>query len=434
MVPVLYENGDFDEATITNELILRIGYANVAEEDVKEINDNGLPTSQVSSKKVEENIKYIFGDIEYENGDFTLVNENSVYLYNYGFFGSNKKFGTEATFNEVEYNNGNYLYHCVEGSGCWRPFIDQQLFRSEQDDDIIKLYVKCYYVNIETNPKSDDYDYPAAWQTNPNFAIYKNYSDNKFKGKLTTLDSESYFSEEPNHKAVTSKPMNFTKDYLLNMNTYCYTFKKSSDGEYYLTEFHADPQLAKANERKENLDNMKATENTQKAVIFREQQTTKETTTTTTTTTLDENEIYQKIIDKYEKQFIKYYEQEGTREQYSYNNLYRCGYTEYDIDKNGINELIIEDYTCEADRCFHFYTIKNNKAINIGKFDEAVHTGLYDNNGTLMSVEGTCGLFTAYSFFIKNDEINYTKVLSQSNIQPDYCTSDNGLDFVWFVY
>ena len=60
MVPVLYENGDFDEATITNELILRIGYANVAEEDVKEINDNGrsAPTSQVSAKKVEENIKY----------------------------------------------------------------------------------------------------------------------------------------------------------------------------------------------------------------------------------------------------------------------------------------------------------------------------------------------------------------------------------------
>lgn len=53
----------------------------------------------------------------------------------------------------------------------------------------------------------------------------------------------------------------------------------------------------------------------------------------------------------------------------------------YDIDKDGINELLLQEGTCEADYIYRIYTILNQECICLGEIDGAWTTFYADENG-----------------------------------------------------
>lgn len=99
-----------------------------------------------------------------------------------------------------------------------------------------------------------------------------------------------------------------------------------------------------------------------------------------TTASNDNNDsIYQAYIAQLNKAFNKV-------KQDSKNDLttmqFHPTYTVYDIDKNGVKELIVKTGICEADHTYEFYTYQNGIVL-LGTA-HAGHSGLYipnDNNG-----------------------------------------------------
>lgn len=53
----------------------------------------------------------------------------------------------------------------------------------------------------------------------------------------------------------------------------------------------------------------------------------------------------------------------------------------YDIDKNGIPELIIEDYYNATESTYHIYTYDGSGASYIGSYP-GIHSSLYEYNGS----------------------------------------------------
>ncbi len=89
-------------------------------------------------------------------------------------------------------------------------------------------------------------------------------------------------------------------------------------------------------------------------------------------------------------------------------------YTVYDIDKDGIKELIIKTGICEADYTYEFYTYQNG-LISLGT-THAGHSGLYipeDNNGLYLRYcppPGDMYYVSLYRLTVKNNKLN-TKIL-----------------------
>ncbi len=53
-------------------------------------------------------------------------------------------------------------------------------------------------------------------------------------------------------------------------------------------------------------------------------------------------------------------------------------YSVYDIDNDGVRELLLKEGTCEADYMYHVYKLNGNKAQDVGTFTGA-HSMLYGN-------------------------------------------------------
>ncbi len=67
------------------------------------------------------------------------------------------------------------------------------------------------------------------------------------------------------------------------------------------------------------------------------------------------------------------------------NEGYMNGYTYYDINKDGVDELITQTGTCEADRAYHVYTFANGKMIYAGSFG-GWHGALYTKGKSIIIV------------------------------------------------
>lgn len=64
-----------------------------------------------------------------------------------------------------------------------------------------------------------------------------------------------------------------------------------------------------------------------------------------------------------------------------YNGIQVMNYYFYDIDKDGVKELLVQNGTCEADYTYQAYTIQNNKSKYLGEIS-GFHTVFYkDENG-----------------------------------------------------
>ncbi len=90
-----------------------------------------------------------------------------------------------------------------------------------------------------------------------------------------------------------------------------------------------------------------------------------------------------------------------------HNNYEDYLYAEFamiDIDDDGTEELIVHEGTCEADRKYHFYTVKNKEVVYLGSLG-AWHASLSENDGYLTKSDGMGGEGIYYKVEIENGKI-----------------------------
>lgn len=82
-----------------------------------------------------------------------------------------------------------------------------------------------------------------------------------------------------------------------------------------------------------------------------------------------------------------------------------CEYTLFDIDGNGVKELVVENGISEPYRTHYIYTFENGKAESLGEYS-AWHLSLYNDNGKLVgSVFEGNGHFGVTEVKIENGKV-----------------------------
>ena len=97
-------------------------------------------------------------------------------------------------------------------------------------------------------------------------------------------------------------------------------------------------------------------------------------------------------------------------------------YFKYDIDKDGVDELLLQEGTCEADYMYHVYTIQNKKSVSLGSISGS-HSMFYaDEEGGKYSyiyqVMGHMGYEHLSKVEIKDGKVQTTQ-LSDRELAPD---------------
>lgn len=101
-----------------------------------------------------------------------------------------------------------------------------------------------------------------------------------------------------------------------------------------------------------------------------------------------------------------------------YNNYYF-----YDIDKDGVKEMILQTGTCEADYMYDIYTIENGTAKYIGQTNGG-HTGFYEdeNGGTepyIVGLTAHMGYEIVFHLSINNGQIQIEVILNKELQEED---------------
>lgn len=119
----------------------------------------------------------------------------------------------------------------------------------------------------------------------------------------------------------------------------------------------------------------------------------------------EENKTYKQILNQYQTNCQSIHVQND-------DGCLICKYAICDIDNNGINELIIEEGTCEQDKTQHIYTNQDNQVIYLGKYN-AWHLGLYYENENVIGIQVAPGdslITTVYDFNVTNNSVSLEKV------------------------
>ena len=209
----IYTSGDFTVEDIDNDMILRLAWSKLSEDDMELIEGNQGMEKHVKKESLKKIIENLFGDnIEYTDESFTPVNVKEFYSYQ----------DTE----EVEYSNNEYVGGYYQGGGGTLPFIYQEISNAKKSDDTVELYVKVAFVDTEYIDGSDNADF--------NFTFYQDYKNKKFVNEIIKMKESEYINgcdDDYEYSYFDSNSM--IKDYLDEFNTYKYTFN-IEDGEYYL--------------------------------------------------------------------------------------------------------------------------------------------------------------------------------------------------------
>lgn len=212
----IYQIGTFDQNTIPDDLILRIGWANLKEESKFHAKQaTGESIIVVEKASMEESIKEIFGsEVKYKDVSFDNTNakEFSKYAETQGIVAYDGETYT-GVVNEI----------AEEGKDA---FIYQELQKVVQYDNEIIILTKTAFINEE----------------NSEYVIYQNYNES-FENRLMQIAPEELFKGSTFNKVTGEGSTAVTKNTALNgirneLNTYKYTFAKdNTTGEYYLKEF-----------------------------------------------------------------------------------------------------------------------------------------------------------------------------------------------------
>ena len=212
----IYQIGEFDTDTITNDLKLRIGWANLKDEDKFHAKQaTGESIIVVEKKAMEESINETLGNlVKYKDASFSNTNVKD-FSRNAETKGIIKYEEESYTATENENKEENKL-----------AFIYQEVQKVLRYDNEIVIVIKAAFVNQEEDK----------------YVIYQNYNDS-FENKLLETTYDNLFENTEFNKMTGKCSIAITENKSLEeireeLNTYKYTFTKDdSTGEYYLKEF-----------------------------------------------------------------------------------------------------------------------------------------------------------------------------------------------------
>lgn len=212
----IYQIGTFDEDTISDDLKLRIGWANLKEESKFHAKQaTGESIIVVEKNAMQESIKEMFGNqVEYKDVSFDNTNV--------------KVFSRHAeTQGIINYDGETYTGTINESlDGNEVSFIYQEIQKVIQYDNEIEVIMKTAFVKQEGDK----------------CLIYQNYNED-FENKLLEISYEKLFENLVLNKKTGEGAVSISNNKVLNeirdeLNTYKYIFEKdNSTGEYYLKEF-----------------------------------------------------------------------------------------------------------------------------------------------------------------------------------------------------
>lgn len=212
----IYQIGTFDEDTISDDLKLRIGWANLKEESKFHAKQaTGESIIVVEKNAMQESIKEMFGNqVEYKDVSFDNTNV--------------KVFSRHAeTQGIINYDGETYTGTINESlDGNEVSFIYQEIQKAIQYDNEIEVIMKTAFVKQEGDK----------------CLIYQNYNED-FENKLLEISYEKLFENLVLNKKTGEGAVSISNNKVLNeirdeLNTYKYIFEKdNSTGEYYLKEF-----------------------------------------------------------------------------------------------------------------------------------------------------------------------------------------------------
>lgn len=193
----LYEENDFENKTISNELVLTMGFNDIEVKcDLR--GSDPYPTETVSADLVDSNIKKIFGnDISYTKQKF---NPASGGLYGYDFYYSV----------DIDYNNNSYIVSCPSKSSPNPEMANQEFYKATMKGSEITLYS---YLKFSRDIK------------NSGDCIYKDYDMNKANDRFYNV------------VACYDDSLNEVKQGENEYITLAYTFDKDANGNYILKSF-----------------------------------------------------------------------------------------------------------------------------------------------------------------------------------------------------
>lgn len=93
----------------------------------------------------------------------------------------------------------------------------------------------------------------------------------------------------------------------------------------------------------------------------------------------------------------------------------------YDIDKDGVKELLLQNGTCEADYMYQVYTIRDGTSFYLGEIS-GFHTGFYadENGGTedyIIRLVGHMGYESLYHVYIEDNQV-MEELISERELGP----------------
>lgn len=107
-----------------------------------------------------------------------------------------------------------------------------------------------------------------------------------------------------------------------------------------------------------------------------------------------------------------------------------CEYTLFDLDQDGIKELITSQGTCDADWTNDVYTIEDGYISMIGQFYGAVMLYVAEDGNGLYAVYGHMGFQNIDQITKKGSQLQVDTIMNGDIGEEDYYSNDNPVNFV----
>ncbi len=93
-----------------------------------------------------------------------------------------------------------------------------------------------------------------------------------------------------------------------------------------------------------------------------------------------------------------------------------CDYYLFDMNNDGVQELIIHTGTCEQDRTYTFYTYKKGETIKLGEAN-GWHSGLEESkDGNIAIYSGGQGYYSCFEYAIEGDSLKETVIAQNAEL------------------
>ena len=225
----MYKIGDFTASNMPNDLILRMAWDSITDENEKVLHEDQQEASESESQKTQtvsqedmaKAVKNLFGN------EITYTDESFDNIQTTTFGGDNVNKG------EIEYKDGVYTATYTEEGVATEPYIYEMAEQALKNENTIEIYVKTAFVDIQDGEEEmSQHD------------LYSNYdfNTNKFENKLLSVEGTELLNENYNYNgesdtSISLEDNSYFESIQDGLKTYVYTFTRDVDtGEYCFAE------------------------------------------------------------------------------------------------------------------------------------------------------------------------------------------------------